>query len=163
MAENREPTVPSTTWPRSSVFDDFRKEMDGLINGFFGGRGVPSVEATWSKLPAGVVNPAIDVVENDDAITLTAELPGMEENDVDLTVREGSIILKGQKKHEHDEENDNMHVSERAYGSFQRVMPVPDRVDAAKIKAKFDKGVLTVTLPKKPESVASARKISIEK
>jgi HSP20 family protein len=73
------------------------------------------------------------------------------------------ITLKGEKKHERDEEKDNVHVTERSYGSFQRSMPVPDRVDADKISAKFDKGVLKVVMPKKAEAMASARKINIEK
>jgi HSP20 family molecular chaperone IbpA len=105
----------------------------------------------------------IDVTENDEAITLTAELPGLAEEDVDLTVRDGVVTLKGEKKHERDEEKDNVHVTERSYGSFQRSMPVPDRVDASKISAKFDKGVLKVVMPKKPEAQSAARKIDIGK
>jgi HSP20 family protein len=162
MAENRKSNVPSM-WS-SGVFDDFRKEMDDLVSGFFGNeRRWPTPSKAWSALPAGVVNPAIDVTESDEAITLTAELPGLAEEDVDLTVTEGMITLKGEKKHERDEEKDNVHVTERSYGSFQRSMPVPDRVDAEKISAKFDKGVLKVVMPKKAEAIASARKINIEK
>ncbi|MFZ2102106.1 MAG: Hsp20/alpha crystallin family protein [Oricola sp.] len=162
MAESKKSNVPSM-WP-SGGFDDFRKEMDDLISGFFGGeRRWPAPTKAWAGLPAGIVNPAIDVTENDEAITLTAELPGLAEEDVDLTVREGVMTLKGEKKHERDEEKDNVHVTERSYGSFQRSMPVPDRVDADKISAKFDKGVLKVVMPKKAEAVAAARKISIEK
>ncbi|GAB4353401.1 MAG: Hsp20/alpha crystallin family protein [Oricola sp.] len=162
MVENRKSNVPSM-WS-SGVFDDFRKEMDDLISGFFGNeRRWPTISRSWPTLPAGVVNPAIDVTENDEAITLTAELPGLAEEDVDLTVSEGMLTLKGEKKHERDEEKDNVHITERSYGSFQRSMPVPDRVDADKISARFDKGVLKVVMPKKPEAIASARKISIEK
>lgn len=160
MADSKKSNVPSM-WS-GGVFDDFRKEMDDLISGFFGGqRTWPTV--SHAKLPAGIVNPAIDITENDDAITLTAELPGLAEEDVDLTVRDGVMTLKGEKKHEHDEEKDNIHVTERSYGSFQRSMPVPDRVDAGKISAKFDKGVLKVVMPKKAEAVSAARKIAIEK
>jgi HSP20 family protein len=162
MAENRKSNVPSM-WS-SGVFDDFRKEMDDLVSGFFGNeRRWPASSKAWSALPAGVVNPAIDVTENDEAIMLTAELPGLAEEDVDLTVTEGMMTLKGEKKHERDEEKDNVHITERSYGSFQRSMPVPDRVDAEKISAKFDKGVLKVVMPKKAEAIASARKINIEK
>jgi len=162
MAEEKKSNVPSM-WS-SGVFDDFRKEMDDLISGFFGNeRRWPAPSKAWANLPAGVVNPAIDVTENDNEITLTAELPGLAEEDVDLTVREGMITLKGEKKHERDEEKDNVHVTERSYGSFQRSMPVPDRVDADQISAKFDKGVLKVVMPKKAEAKASARKIDIGK
>ncbi|QKV18202.1 Hsp20/alpha crystallin family protein [Oricola thermophila] len=161
MAEDRKSNVPSM-WS-AGLFDDFRREMDELISGFFGGeRRWPAQSRNWANLPVGVVNPAIDVTENDEAITLTAELPGLAEDDIDLTVREGILTLKGEKKHERDEEKDNVHVTERSYGSFQRTMPVPDRVNADKISAKFDKGVLKVVMPKKPEAVAAARKIKIE-
>lgn len=162
MAESNKSNVPSM-WS-GGVFDDFRKEMDDLVGSFFGGeRRWPAPGKAWANLPAGVVNPAIDVTENDDAITLTAELPGIAEEDVDLTVREGVIMLKGEKKHERDEEKDNVHVIERSYGSFQRSMPVPDRVDADKISAKFDKGVLKVVMPKKAEAKSPSRKIDIGK
>lgn len=158
MADDTKGKVPST--PSSGIFDDFRKEMDDLISGFFSG------ERRWpapTSLPKGLVNPAIDVTENDDAVTLTAELPGLAEEEVDLTVRDGVITLKGEKKHERDEEKDNVHITERSYGSFQRSMPVPDRVDTDKISAKFDKGVLTVVMPKKAEAASPSRKIEIGK
>lgn len=162
MDESKKSNVPSM-WS-GGMFDDFRKEMDDVISGFFGGqRGWPATSKAWATMPAGVVNPAIDVTENDDSITLTAELPGLAEEDVDLTVREGVLTLKGEKKHERDEDKDNVHVTERSYGSFQRTMPVPDRVDADRISAKFDKGVLKVVMPKKAEAVSAARKIAIEK
>jgi HSP20 family protein len=162
MAESKELSVPSK-WS-AGVFDDFRKEMDDLIGNFFGGeRRLSGSSKIWANLPAGVVNPAIDVAENDEAVTLTAELPGLAEEDVDLSFRDGVITLKGEKKYEHDEEKDDMRVSERSYGSFQRSMPVPAGVDTEKIKARFDKGVLVVTMPKKPEAVKAARKIAVEK
>jgi HSP20 family protein len=162
MAEKHKSNLPSM-WS-SGMFDDFRREMDEMMSGFFGGASQsPRMRDLMAKMPAGVVNPAIDVTESDDAITLTAELPGLAEEDVDLTVRDGMLTLKGEKKHKHDEEKDNVHMTERSYGSFQRSMPVPDRVDAEKISAKFEKGVLKVVMPKKAEAVASARKIAIGK
>ncbi|TCD13118.1 Hsp20/alpha crystallin family protein [Oricola cellulosilytica] len=163
MAEPRKSNVPSM-WSSAGMFEDFRKEMDGLINGFFGsGRQFPEREKLWANLPAGVMSPAIDVSENDETIKLTAELPGLAEEDVDLTVRDGVLTIRGEKKHELDEEKDNVHVTERAYGSFQRSMPVPDRVKVDDINARFDKGVLIVTMPKKAEAVTSPRKIAIDK
>ena len=162
MADKAKSNLPSMWSP--GMFDDFRKEMDDLVSGFFGGdRRPPAMRDMLARMPAGMVNPAIDVTENDDTITMTAELPGLLEEDVDLSVRDGVLTLKGEKKHERDEEKDNVHVTERSYGSFQRAMPVPDRVDADKISAKFDKGVLVVTMPKKAEAVAAARKISIDR
>lgn len=137
--------------------DAFRREFDGLFENFFG-RGS---HALAPSLPQGVVSPAIDVTENGDAITLTAELPGLAEEDVDIELRDGRLILKGEKKSEKDETRDEVQYSERSYGSFQRVMPIPERVDVEKIDAKFDKGVLVVTMPKKPEAKAEPRKVKI--
>ena len=161
MAEKLKSNLP-TMWS-TGMFDDFRKEMDDLMGGFFGGdRRTPAMRDLWARMPAGAVSPAIDVTENDDMIVMTAELPGLVEDDVDLSVRDGVLTLKGEKKHERDEEKDDVHITERSYGSFQRSMPVPDRVDADKISARFDKGILVVSMPKKAEAVSSPRKISID-
>ncbi|WP_165784542.1 Hsp20/alpha crystallin family protein [Zhengella mangrovi] len=147
-----------------NLFTDFRKQMDDLMEGFFGsgstlaGRsGLPSLDMT------GAIRPAIDIAENDQAITVTAELPGMTEDQVDLTIRNGMLTLKGEKKIEHDGDRDDVHVIERSYGSFQRSIPIPERVDANAIDAKFDKGVLTVTMPKRKEAAPAARKVEIGK
>ena len=140
----------------------FRKEMDDLIDNFFDrpfGEW-PRFESSLD-LPKGAVSPAIDVSENDDAITLTAELPGMAEDDIELDIKDGMLTLKGEKKLERDEKKDDTHIMERQYGSFRRSMSVPERVDLEKIKADFDKGVLTVAMPKKAEAKAAERKIAI--
>jgi HSP20 family protein len=150
-------------WPGTS-FTDFRKQMDDLVENFFGR---PFGLRTDSDLAFpggnGLISPAIDVTENDDSVTLTAELPGMDEKDVDLSIRNGVMTLKGEKKYEYKEKKEDTHVMERRYGSFQRVMTLPDSVDEGKIEAKFDKGVLTVTMPKKSEAKSAARKIAIGK
>jgi len=146
--------VPSL-WPTHPL-GTFGREFDGLFQNFFG----PGQRD--SMVPKGIVSPAIDVAENGDAITLTAELPGLSEEDVELEVRDGRLVLKGEKKSEKDETRDEVQYSERSYGAFQRVMTLPDRVDHAAISAKIDKGVLVVTMPKRPEAKAeAARKVKI--
>ena len=160
MAKKPEKTE-LTPWS-SHPFASFRKEMDDLFENFFG-----KPFSQWPKieggleLPKGAVSPAVDVSESDDAITLTAELPGLAEGDIEIDVKDGMLTLKGEKKLERDEKKEDVHITERQYGSFRRSMSVPDRVDLDKIKADFDKGVLTVTMPKKAESKASERKIAI--
>lgn len=139
-------------------FADLRKEMDQALESFFGKRGLPG-EAAGEKFMA----PSIDVAENESAITLTAELPGISEEDVDLSIHNGVLTLKGEKKMEKKDDKDNYHVVERRYGSFQRSMRLPSSVDEAAVAAKFDKGVLTVTMPKKPGTAPVERKIAIEK
>ncbi|WP_306120268.1 MULTISPECIES: Hsp20/alpha crystallin family protein [unclassified Roseitalea] len=160
MADKQKSGVP-TLWS-SNMFDEFRKEMDQLFEGFFGDRGTAAARSGMPSLSmSGVVRPAIDIAENDAAITLTAELPGMSEDQVDLSVRDNALFLKGEKKVEHDSEKDDVHVFERSYGSFQRSFPLPDRVDADAISAEFDKGILVVTMPKKEEAKTAQRKIKV--
>jgi len=159
MAEDK-PAKQPVLWS-GSPFGDFRKQMDDLVESFFGnseGKGMTGFPGFTGN---GALSPAIDISENDDHLTMTAELPGMSEDDVELVVRDGVLTLKGEKKFEQKQEKEDTHVMERRYGSFQRVMTLPDRVDEAKIKARFDKGVLTVTMPKKAEAKAAARKIAI--
>ncbi|AKI00613.1 molecular chaperone (small heat shock protein) [Hoeflea sp. IMCC20628] len=147
----------------SGVFDDFRKEMDNMMERFFGDTPTAAVKAGFpSLMTAGAVRPAIDITENDKAITLTAELPGMSEDDVDLTVADGMLTLKGEKTVSHESKDDDSIVVERNYGSFYRSFPVPNRVDQDAIDAKFENGVLNVVMPKIPGQDTKGRKIKID-
>lgn len=137
-------------------FASFRKEMDDLMENFFGKSRFPELGEM-----EGFNAPSIDIKENDKQLMLTAELPGMDQKDVKLEVRNGLLTLSGEKKQERDEEKDSYHVTERRYGSFTRSIPIPERVDESAIEAKFDKGVLTVTMPVKPGEVTGTRKIAI--
>lgn len=152
--------VPSL-WS-SGIFSDFRKEMDTMMERFFGDDASAAAKTGFPSLTtAGAVRPAIDVTENDKAITLTAELPGMSEDEVDLTVADGMLTLKGEKSVSHRSDKDDVKLIERSYGSFLRSFPVPDRVDPANISAKFDRGVLVVTMSKKAGAPARERKIKV--
>jgi HSP20 family protein len=108
--------------------------------------------------------PKIDVAESKDAIDVTAELPGVDEKDVDVTLANGMLTVRGEKKTERDEhdKDKNWHVVERSYGSFSRAIPLPFDPDPAKVEAKFDRGVLHIHLPK-PAEVAKQQKIEIKK
>ncbi|MBO9449608.1 Hsp20/alpha crystallin family protein [Tropicibacter sp. R16_0] len=134
--------------------DNFRREMDSMMSRFFGGAspfmpletaaqrtGFPSLDMT------GAISPAIDINETEDAIELSAELPGLSEDDVELELRDGRLTIRGQKNIMHDEKGERR-ISERSYGSFARTMTLPDTVDIDNITAEFDKGVLHVTMPK---------------
>ena len=146
----------------SGLFDDFRAEMDKMMERFFGDTATAASRTGFPSLTTvGAVRPAIDITENDKAITLTAELPGMSEDEVDLSVSEGVLTLKGEKSVEQESKEDHSVVIERNYGSFYRSFPIPDRVDQNAIDAKFDKGVLKVTMPKKPGQETKDRKIKI--
>jgi HSP20 family protein len=113
-------------------------------------------EISWGKAPA------VDVVEKEKAYQITAELPGMEEQNIDVTFSDGVLRIKGEKTEEKEEKKKDQYLSERRYGSFQRAFRLPDGVDADKIEANFKNGVLTVMLPKTTEAVRSEKKIAIK-
>ncbi|ACO78757.1 heat shock Hsp20 protein [Azotobacter vinelandii CA] len=107
--------------------------------------------------------PAVDIVDQDKAILISAELPGMDEQNIELKVCNGNLMLKGEKREEREENSQGLYLSERSYGAFQRSFALPDSVDADNIEAHFDKGVLTITLPKRPEAQQSERAIEIRR
>jgi HSP20 family protein len=118
-----------------------------------------------SGFGSDLLAPKIDVAESKDAIDLTAELPGVEEKDVDVTLADGMLTIRGEKNAERDEKDreKNWHVVERSYGSFSRVISLPFDPDPAKVEAKFDKGVLHIHLPKPAEVAKKQQKIEIKK
>jgi len=106
--------------------------------------------------------PAVDATEDEHAYRITAEIPGMTEKDVEVKLSDGMITIAGEKREEKEQKDKNYPVSERRYGSFQRSFALPDTVDRDKIDARFAKGVLTLTLPKKPEAVKQQKKIEVK-
>ena len=109
--------------------------------------------------------PRIDISETKDALEITAELPGIDEKDVEVTLSEGMLTIRGEKKSERDEKDTekNWHVIERSYGAFSRSIALPFEPDSGKVEAKFDKGVLRIRLPKPPEVAKKQQKIEIKK
>lgn len=110
----------------------------------------------------GVLAPEIDISETDKAFAVKADLPGVEEKDVDVSVADGVLTLKGERRTEKETKETKLHRVERSFGTFERVMSLPADIDEAKISASFKKGVLTVTLPKKPAAKKSTKKISVK-
>jgi HSP20 family protein len=93
----------------------------------------------------------VDVKETDTEIVVKAEIPGMDAKDINISVAGDLLTIKGEKKSEREEKEENYHLVERSYGAFSRSLALPAAVDLEKIEAKYDKGVLTVTCPKKEE------------
>jgi HSP20 family protein len=142
-------------------FQSFRAEMDRLFDSFLGG--VPSLTSLRQGFSgAQVMTPTLDVKENEKEIVVKADLPGMDEKDINLTIHNGVLSLRGEKKSEHTDERENYHVMERSYGSFRRSIRLSDTIDEDKAEARFDKGVLTISLPKRPETVSAQKKIEIK-
>jgi len=129
--------------------------MDRLFDRFAGGFGLPAFRRLFDFEPPwrgdssfSFTAPAVDVTEDAKGFTITAELPSLEEKNVDVNVSGDMLTIKGEKRYEKDESDKHRYMSERAYGSFQRSFALPDGVDRDKIAANLSKGVLTVTLPK---------------
>ena len=110
-----------------------------------------------------LTTPNIDMTETEDEVAITADLPGMEEKDVEITIENDTLTLRGSRKEEHEEKEKNYYLSERTYGEFQRMIPLPASIDTEKAKAVFKNGVLKVSLPKLPEAKTHKKKIEVTK
>lgn len=150
----------------TAPLENLRNEVNQLFDRFFEGKGG---EKTGSSLqrksffgdfsPASF-SPSIDLTDEPNSVKVTAELPGLSANDIDVTFQNGSLLLKGQKEYEKTDEDEGYYRAERAYGSFSRVIPIPTDVEADGAEANFQNGVLTVKLPKTGES-RSEKKVEI--
>ena len=151
------------------VWHSFRSEMDRLFDRFSGGIGFPSLRRMLDLEPAwrpansfSLAAPAIDMSEDETVYKISAELPGIDAKDIDVSVSGDMLVLKGEKRQEKEETDRDYHFSERSYGSFQRSFELPSSVDRNKIAADFSKGVLTITLPKTAEAQKLVKKIEVK-
>jgi len=110
----------------------------------------------------GFTTPAVDVSETDKALEVSAELPGLSEDDVDIQITGDTLTIRGEKTDAHKEERKGTYVSERMYGSFYRAVPLPPGVEIDKAEANFANGVLTVTLPKSEEAQQQVKRIEVK-
>ena len=131
----------------------FRRQFDRLFDDF----AVPAL-----RFGHGALMPEMDYAESDKEIVVTAELAGVDGKDVEISLTDGALTIRGEKKSERDEEKADYRLSERSYGSFERTMRLPDGIDVDKAKADFQNGVLKVTLPKNEAIRARSRKIEIK-
>ncbi|NUM53249.1 MAG: Hsp20/alpha crystallin family protein [Candidatus Hydrogenedentes bacterium] len=122
------------------------RDIEGQFNRLFGelARDYDLFDRGWA--------PAVDVKENEQEYTIEADLPGMKKEEIDITVVDNVVTLKGERKHESETKEKDYHRVERRYGAFERTFEIPGGFDADKIAAHFDNGVLKVTLPKREES-----------
>ena len=165
----KEGSATTRTEPTSwRPFEALRHEVDRLFDDFYrndwlrpfrapGSAASPifSRSLEWSM-------PAVDIVERERAFEITADLPGLDEKSVEVVLRNGNIVIKGEKREEKEEKTDDYHLRERQFGSFERTFALPDGVEAEKIDARFNKGVLTVTLPKTAEKQKPEQKITVK-
>ncbi|WP_425450026.1 Hsp20/alpha crystallin family protein [Virgifigura deserti] len=109
------------------------------------------------------MTPSIDVCETDNSLQVKAELPGVDESDIDVELNGDILSIRGEKKSDYEQTEQNYHLVERSYGSFARSIRLPFTVDQDKVDASFDKGVLTITLPKPADAQKLTKKISVKR
>ena len=131
------------------VHDPFRDE--------FFGRHMPGMDITKSVSPLL----SMDLVENDNDFKVLADLPGVDPSEIDLTIEQNALVMKAERKHEHEDRTDKFHRLERSYGNVQRRIALPKNADMDHAQTQFSNGVLTVTFPKLHESPRHSRKLAI--
>jgi HSP20 family protein len=157
--------TPSRDW---QPLERLRDEVDRIFDEFRRGtwpnpfrRSSFDDEPFWRHGLSWAATPAVDIVEKDNAYEITAELPGIDEKNIEVQFSDGTLAIKGEKTDEKEEKKKDYYLSERRYGSFHRSFRVPDGVDADRIEAQFKNGVLTVTMPKSADAKKKERKIAV--
>lgn len=136
------------------VFEDFWTRFEGSTPF---GRSAPAASGFLS-----VADPRADVSESEDAVEVSVELPGMTEKDIDVSLSDDAVTIRGEKKSEREDRKSGYYLAERSYGSFYRRIPLPPGIDSEKAEATFKNGVLSVTLPKTAEAQEKVRKIEVK-
>jgi HSP20 family protein len=144
-------------WRPTRDLVSIREEMNRLFDSFFS-----AIPERRRGLLEGEWVPSVDVAETDEGIVVTAELPGIKQEEVDISIADNVLTLKGEKKEEKEVKEKNYHRVERSYGSFQRSISLPTGVEAGKAKATYKDGILRVTVPKVEEAKPKQIKIDVE-
>lgn len=158
----REPAGrPAPSAPRSlsvpAPFRALQEEMDRVFHAF----SMPQM--SWPAGGAGALGLRVDIGETDGEIRVRADLPGLSEDEVEVTLEDDMLRIRAEKKEETEREGETWRVAERSRGSFERAIRVPPGIDPEKVAASMEKGVLTVTLPKPPGAQASGKRIPVER
>ena len=156
-----EKKVPVRREEEREPFYALQRRMDHLFDDdFFNSFGLAPFSLFGG--PVGAFSPRIDLSESEKELKVSAELPGLEENDLQVSLAHNMLTISGEKKEEKEDKGQNYYHLERSYGSFQRTIPLPCEVEDDKVEATFKKGVLTITLPKTAAAQKQTKKISIK-
>jgi HSP20 family protein len=144
--------------PFSAMRQDMDRLFDDMVKGFGGGNGLPAAFGSGGAVPR------IDVKETASGIEVSAELPGVDEKDIEVQLQDDVLTIRGEKKIETEDggKEKGYHVMERSYGSFARSLALPFEADTDKVSADFSKGVLKIVIPRPAEAAAKARKIEVK-
>jgi len=158
--KNLLPDVVQRTTDNDHSFYSLQREMNSLFDNFF--RGFDLAPRGFAAGGVGMFTPSIDVKENEKEFIIKAELPGVEEKDIDVTVTNDSVTIKGEKKEEKEDKDKNYYYMERSYGSFSRVIPLKAEIESNKADARFKNGILDIKIPKNQSAKAKGTKVSIK-
>ena len=145
--------------PRDDLYDpfvQFRREVDRMFDDFFGAERMQA----WNGWET--VSPRIDLTDSNEELVVSAEIPGLDEKDFELTLAGDLLTIKGEKKVDHEERNGNRQYVERRYGSFSRSVRLPFEAADQNVEAKYDKGVLMIRVPKPSEIQQRIRRIEVK-
>ena len=154
------PDVVRRTTDNDHPFYSLQREMNSLFDNFF--RGFNVAPRGFAAGGMGMFTPSVDVKENEKEFIIKAELPGVEEKDIEVTVANDSVTIKGEKKEEKEDKDKNYYYMERSYGSFSRVIPLEAEIESTKAEARFKNGILDIKIPKNQSAKAKGTKISIK-
>ncbi len=152
--------VPARSEDFYDPFVTFRREVDRMFDDFFSGFGPRSMQA-WSSGWQGV-SPIMDVGDSEKELVVTAELPGLDEKDFEVTLAGDVLTIKGEKREENESRSGGAYQVERRFGSFSRSVRLPFEASDKQVEAKYDKGVLTIRVPKPAEAQRQVRRIEVE-
>jgi len=141
-------------------FYSLQKDMNNLFDNFF--RGFNMAPRGFAVGGMGSFSPSVDVKENEKEFIIKAELPGVDEKDIEVTVTNDSITIKGEKKEEKEDKDKNYYYMERSYGSFSRVIPFEAEIESGRAEAHFKNGILDIKIPKNQSTKAKGTKVSIK-
>jgi HSP20 family protein len=149
--------LPEIVPSRTGLFSDFQRSMNRLMKDFF-----EDLPVNLDRATPGEFVPRLDFKDKKDKLIVKAELPGMEEKDVDILIEDDFLTIKGEKRAEKEEQDGERRVTECSYGAFERTVRLPQGVEGDKAQAKFSKGVLTIELPKAIDARKEPKKIPIK-
>ncbi len=143
-----------------SPLEDLQGRINSMFDDMWKGFDIAPFRAFGESL--GDISPKVDIKENEKTYSFLVELPGIDEKDVDVTLSDNRLTIKGEKKQEKEEKDENRHLVERSYGSFKRSFDLPADVEPGKTKAEFSKGILTVVVPKSAKAKSAVKKVAIK-
>ncbi|MCX4027688.1 Hsp20/alpha crystallin family protein [Endozoicomonas sp. SM1973] len=161
--DNKQLSANSPRDPMANPLIQFHRDVDRLFDSMFKGVGLPNFSEEWSKLPNNMFKPNIDISAKDKEYLISVEVPGVDEKDIKLEMRDNSLIISGEKKHEKEDKEEHLYRVERSYGHFQRILAIPEDANVEEINASFKNGVLCISLPRKELPDSKTKQIEIKK